>query len=153
MKNEDFGSFKLISSKRFIMSEEISPELQQSIDEELAKYESISRETEKLEESIRNKLKTYDELLTSYQNALKIILPKMEYWATERKKKAKLMSRNLKEKWEDPEKMVRTNTKYLQDSQLYDAIVKIRFKKLVQLQNYYQERNNFIREKVNSILI
>lgn len=153
MKNEDFGSFKLISSNRFIMSEEISPELQQSIDEELAKYESISRETEKLEESIRNKLKTYDELLTSYQNALKIILPKMEYWATERKKKAKLMSRNLKEKWEDPEKMIRTNTKYLQDSQLYDAIVKIRFKKLVQLQNYYQERNNFIREKVNSILI
>ncbi|EAX94554.1 hypothetical protein TVAG_300870 [Trichomonas vaginalis G3] len=133
--------------------EQISPELQAKIDEELAKYESISKETEQLEQTIRTKLKTYDELLTSYQNALKIIVPKMEYWGTERKKRVKQLSKNLKEKWEDPEKMIRTNPKYLQDAQLYDAIVRIRFKKTLQLQNYYSDRNNFIREKVNSILL
>ena len=131
----------------------ISTELQIQIDNELSRYESLSKQMDSMEETIRAKLKTSDELLNSYQNALKIIIPKMNYWSEQRRTKAQQLSEKLRQKWLSAEQSVRNNPKLCQETQLFDAIVRIRFKKTAQFQRFSARKRVYINEKVASLLL
>ena len=131
----------------------ISPELQMQIDEELSRYESLSKKIESTEGSIRNRLKTYDELLNSYQNALKIIIPKMDFWSQQRRTKAQQVSEKLRQKWTNPEQFLRNNKKLSQEVEIYNAIVNIRLKKVALLNKFRTDKEKMIKEKIESILL
>ena len=126
----------------------ISPELQMQIDEELSRYESLSKKIESTEGSIRNRLKTYDELLNSYQNALKIIIPKMDFWSQQRRTKAQQVSEKLRQKWTNPEQFLRNNKKLSQEVEIYNAIVNIRLKKVALLNKFRTDKEKMIKEKM-----
>ena len=131
----------------------ISPELQFQIDNELSRYESLAKQMDSMEETIRAKLKTFDELLNSYQNALKIIIPKMDYWSQQRRSKAQQLADRLRQKWSNAEQSVRNHPKLSQDSQIFDAIVKLRFKKTAQFQRFNAKKKVTINEKIASLLL
>ena len=131
----------------------VSPELQFQIDNELSRYESLAKQMDSMEETIRAKLKTFDELLNSYQNALKIIIPKMDYWSQQRRSKAQQLADRLRQKWSNAEQSIRNHPKLSQDSQIFDAIVKLRFKKTAQFQRFNAKKKVTINEKIASLLL
>ena len=131
----------------------ISQELQIQIDNELSRYEALAKQMDSMEENIRAKLKTFDELLNSYQNALKIIIPKMDYWSKQRKTKAQQLSEKVRMKWSNLDNAVRNNRKLTQETQIFDRLVSMRFKKAAQFQRFHAKRKVTINQKIASLLL
>jgi hypothetical protein len=56
----------------------MDPNLQQRIDSELTRYQTL--DIQRLEQEVSSRMGSYEELLNLYLQALEVVRPKMEAW-------------------------------------------------------------------------
>lgn len=123
-----------------------SPELslQEEIDKELSRYESLTKQILELEEDVSKKMRTYEDILNSYLNAIKIIQPKMDSWRTPRREKVSKMCSKLSQKWSDTRSAVNSDPSLNQDEQIFLAVLRIHYKKPAEQQAFQKKRQKLI---------
>jgi Skp family chaperone for outer membrane proteins len=122
----------------------MDPELQQRIDSELTRYKTLNLEIQRLEQEVSARMRSYEELLNSYLQALEVIQPKMESWRAPRRREMENVLRKLSEKWSDLRAIVRADPKLDQDEQLFQAVIRLHYKKLEEQKGYQKRRRTII---------
>jgi tetrahydromethanopterin S-methyltransferase subunit B len=79
----------------------MDPNLQQQIDSELTRYQTLTLDIQRLEQEVSSRMKSYEELLNSYLQGLEVVQPKMEAWPGQRRKEMGNVLRKVSEKWSD----------------------------------------------------
>ena len=122
--------------------------LQEQIDFELSRYEELSKGIAELEEDIGKKMRTYEDLLNSYLNAIKIIQPKMDSWRNPGREKIRKMCARLRQKWTDTRTAVRSDPALDQDEQIFMAVLRIHYKKPSEQQAFQRKRQRLIQQEI-----
>ena len=135
------------------LAEMVDKELQKQIDIELSRYEELSIGIEQLEKDIARQLRSYEEILNSYLNAVQIIQPKMESWRAPRRDKVSKICARLRQKWADVKGAVRSDPSLEQDEQMFQAVLKIHYKKPNEQQAFQKKRQSLILGEVEKLVL
>jgi hypothetical protein len=128
-------------------------ELQREVDEELARFKALTIEVEDLESEVARRMRTYEELLNSYMQALQIIKPKMDPWRAQRREKANQLITQLRAKWHDLGSVARSDPRLNQDERFFQAIVTMQYKKPEEQKAFQRRRAKLIADEIAKIQV
>lgn len=131
----------------------MDPGLQVQVDDELTRYEEFSVGIEELEHKIGRQLREYEDILNSYLNAVHIIQPKMDTWRAQRRQKLEKLCREISQKWGDERSAVRNDRQLEQDEQIFQAVLRIHYKKPAEQQAFRKERQRLIRKEIAKLAL
>jgi hypothetical protein len=126
-------------------------ELQHEVDEELSRFQALTIEVEDLESDVARRMGTYEELLNSYMQALQIIQQKMDSWRVQRRGKANQLINQLRLKWQDLGKVVRSETRLNQEDRVFTAILAMQYKKPEEQKGFRRKRAKLIADEIAKI--
>lgn len=131
----------------------VDRELQEEIDAELSRYEQLSIGIDQVEKSVARQLRNYEEILNSYLSAVQIIRPKMEVWRAERRDKLSKLCGRLRQKWSDAKSAVRADPSLDQEEQLFQAVLRIQYKKPSEQQAFQRKRQRLILKEIEKLVL
>lgn len=130
-----------------------SIDLATEVDAQLTRYQDLTNQIDALEEQIRSQLKTYDELLQSYQTALKIIMPRMKAWSHFRYNKVKDISKQILRKWDNGSTNPKGDKLLEQENQLFQTIINIHFRKHAVSKEFQDKRVQLLKQQVAKLRV
>jgi tetrahydromethanopterin S-methyltransferase subunit B len=131
----------------------MDPELQESIDRELTRYQQLTTDIEQLEKDVARQMRNYEEIVNSYLNALHIVQPKMDSWRAPRREKMAKLCSSLRHKWGDMRTPLRNDPALDQEEQLFMAVLRIQYKKTAEQQAFQRTRQKLIRDELDKIVL
>lgn len=129
----------------------MDPEFQAQIDAELTRYEELTTAIEQSEKEVARMMRNYEDILNSYLSAVQIVQPKMDSWRTPRREKLAKMCAKLRQKWTDLKTAVRTDPTLDQDEQLFQAVIRIHYKKTAEQQAFQKKRQRLIMQEIEKL--
>lgn len=126
-------------------------ELQAQIDTELTRYEELTTSIEQSEKEVARLMRNYEDLLNSYMSAVQIVQPKMDSWRTPRREKVAKLCTKLRQKWADVKTAVRSDPVLDQDEQLFQAVIRIHYKKPAEQQAFQKKRQRLILQEIEKL--
>jgi hypothetical protein len=129
----------------------MEPDRQERIDRELMRYQTLTLDIQRREQEVSSYMRSYEELLNSYLQALEIVQTKMDSWRAPRRREMENVLRQVSQKWSDLRAVVRTDPKLDHEEQLFQAVLRLQYKKAEEQKGYHRRRRRIIDDVLQQI--
>lgn len=126
---------------------------QQQIDAELTRYETLTNSIQAMEKKVQQQMSDYELIFNSYINAVQIIENKTEGWRRPRAEKISKVCQRLQAKWENPKSVLQSNPQLEQDEQIFQAVLRIHYKRPADQASYRKKRFIEIQKELDKIVM